>query len=257
MKSVSYLSVPFLQKSGFLVSISTRIGGVSQKPYHSLNLSYHVGDDPEAVNENRERFSEAIGFDLDSLVIAQQVHGDKVSVVDNSKAGCGAFTHKNAIPGADAMITRSKKLTLGILTADCVPIMIADPVEDTFGIAHAGWRGTLHSIGAKTVIKMQNEFAIKPKNCIVILGPAIRPCCYSVGEDLVKHFIQEFGSEVCVSGNNLDLHKALEIQLVKAGIQKENIFIESLCTSCNTDLLYSHRAENGHTGRIMSIIKRI
>ena len=260
----SYLSVPPFQKMQFVTAaISTRVGGVSQYPYQTLNLGYHVGDAHEAVTENRRRLCSALGIHVDSLVIAQQVHGDGIAVIDESQTGCGAYRHEDAVPGADGMITRSRSATLAVLTADCVPVMVMDPIRKAIGIAHAGWKGALRIIAAKTVLKMRNAFGTEPADCLVVLGPSIGSCCYRVGQDVISKFQHTFGPTTCVMENRLDLRRAVEIQLADVGVEKRNISsVEErrdvpLCTACNLDLFYSHRAEGGHTGRMMSVIKLI
>jgi len=258
-----YLFIPAFQNvQSITAAVSTRIGGVSLPPYHTLNLAYHVGDAPDAVAENRRRFCDALGINLDSLVIAQQIHGDTIAVVDSSQAGRGAHSHEDAIPDTDGMITASRSVALGVLTADCVPVMIFDPVAEAVGVAHAGWRGALSRIAAKAVLKMRDAFGTKPAECLIAFGPSIGSCCYEVGEDVIAQFRHEFGPEICIAENRLDLHRVVEIQLIDAGVDKHNIsFVEAghsaSCTACNLDLLYSHRAENGRTGRMMSVIKLI
>ena len=126
-----------------ICATSTRSGGVSSKPYESLNLAYHVNDDPINVTENRQRFCKEIGIDVNSLVLARQVHGDSIKIVESKDAGRGAYGIEDAIPDTDAMITTSKSICIGILTADCVPVMIFDPVKSAIGVAHAGWKGTI------------------------------------------------------------------------------------------------------------------
>ena len=235
-------------------AISTRIDGVSQYPYHALNLGYHVGDAYEAVTENRRRFCSALGIDIDSLVVAQQIHGDRIAVIDESQAGCGARRHEDAIPGTDGMITRSRSVTLAVLTADCVPVLVADPVKRAVGIAHAGWRGTLRMIAAKTILKMKDTFGTEPADCLVALGASIGPCCYEVGEDIVSRFQHTFGREFCVTKNRLDLRRAIEMQLTHIGVEKCNISSVGECTACNRNLFYSYRIEGARTGRMLSVI---
>lgn len=258
VKFSSYPFTPGFQKNTpVIAAFSMRAGGVSQCPYDSLNLAYHVDDDDASVAENRRLFCAALGIDLDSLVIAQQVHGTNIVVVDESYAGRGAHSHENAIPETDSMITNSHSVALGILTADCVPVLIIDPIRKAIGIAHAGWRGTIGRIAAKTILKMCDVYNTKTANCLVTLGPSIGACCYTVGADLISQFREAFGSEVCTETNKLDLYRAVEKQLVDIGVEKSNITSDKLCTACNVNLLYSHRAEGGNTGRMMSVIKLI
>ena len=253
--SVPYLSIPVLQDMRFIVAaVSTRMGGISQNPYCSLNLGYHVGDVHESVAENRRRFCSKLAIEVGSLVISQQVHGNSTTVIDESHKGHGAYGHEDAIYGADAMITESGGVALAVLTADCVPVMVVDPVRKAIGIAHAGWRGTLRMIAAKAVLKMRDTFGTEPADCLVTIGPSIGPCCYTAGEDVISQFQSAFGPAVCVAKDRLDLQLAVKLQLTRVGVKKSNISSSRLCTACNTDLFYSYRAEGGRTGRIMSVI---
>lgn len=260
----SYLCIPAFQKiQSVTAAISTRIGGVSLPPYRALNLAYHVGDAPKAIAENRRRYCDALGIDINSLVVTQQVHGSSIAVVDSSQAGCGAHSHEDAIPDMDAMITTSRCVVLAVLTADCVPVLIVDPVGKAIGVAHAGWRGTLSLIAARTILEMRDTFGTKPADCLITLGPAICSCCYTVGKDIISQFHHTFGPEPCIARNKLDLHRAVEIQLIDAGVEKHNIssmearHAVPACTACNLAMFYSHRAEGGRTGRMMSVIKLI
>ena len=255
---VPYLSVPAFREMRFITAaISTRIGGVSECVYHALNLAYHVGDACEAVAENRRGFCDALGIDVDSLVVAQQVHGDRIVEIDETQAGRGALRHADAIPDADGMITKSRSIVLAILTADCVPVLVVDPVGKAVGIAHAGWRGTLLRIAAKTVLRMSEAFDTEPADCLVATGPSIGPCCYRVGKDVISQFQHEFSSGGSITGDRLDLQRMIEVQLTDAGVKESNISTVDLCTSCNRYMLYSYRAERGHTGRMMSVIRII
>jgi len=253
---VSYLPISDLQKTpSVIAAVSIRQGGVSQHPYSTLNQAYHVDDVETSVIENRRRFCDALGIEVGSLVIAQQIHGDRIAVIKETQAGCGAYRHEDAIPGADGMITSSRSIALAILTADCVPVLIVDPVREAIGIAHAGWRGTLQKIAAKTILGMNDAFGTEPANCLVAFGPSIGSCCYTVGEDVTSQFLRAFGSAACVAGNKLDLQQAIEIQLVEVGVERSNISSTGLCTACNLALFYSYRAEGGRTGRTMSVVK--
>lgn len=247
----------FDRKYPIICATSTRLGGVSPKPYDTLNLAYHVGDDPKNVTENRKRFCQEIMIEADSLVLARQVHSDHIEIIDDSHFGCGAYGIDDAIPDTDAMITMSHNVSIGIMTADCVPVMIYDPVKSVIGVAHAGWKGAVLMIAAKTVNKMKEVFGTKTSDCMVAFGASIKACCYEVGEEVILQFDDTFGKGKCTKGNKLDLPKAVELQLIDIGIERENILSDNACTACNLGLYYSHRAENGITGRMMSVMKLI
>jgi len=258
MVSVPYLSIPAFQDMRFIVAaVSTRIGGISQNPYYSLNLGYHVDDAHESVAENRRRFCSKLAIEVGSLVISQQVHGNTTTVIDDSHRGHGAYGHEDAISDADAMITESRDVALAVLTADCVPVMVVDPLRKAIGIAHAGWRGALSMIAGRTVLKMRDTFGTQPADCLVALGPSIGPCCYKAGEDVISQFQSAFGPAICVAKDRLDLQLAVQLQLAGVGVEKSNISSSRLCTACNRDIFYSYRAEGGRTGRIISVIMLI
>ena len=254
VESVSYAPIPVFQKIPWVIAaVSMRLGGVSQIPYRSLNLAYHVGDMDALVTENRRRFYGGLGIDASSIVLAQQAHGNEVAIVGKSQAGCGAYSHETAIPETDSMITASRSVALAVLTADCVPALIVDPVREVVGVAHAGWRGTLLMIVSRTILKMRDAFGTKPADCLAALGPSIGPCCYTVGEDVRSQFLRAFGSE-CVVEDRLDLQQAVKTQLVNIGVSEINISSLGGCTACNLNRFYSYRGEGGRTGRIMSVI---
>ena len=254
--SFFFLPIPAFQRIPWVTAaVSMRLGGVSQHPYHWLNLAYHTGDADASVAENRRRFCHAMGIDVRSLVVAQQIHDNRIAIVDKSQAGCGACRHADAIPDTDGMVTTSRSVTLAVLTADCVPVLVVDPVREAIGVAHAGWRGTLGMIAAGTVLKMRDAFGTAPANCLVALGPAIGPCCYTVGEDVASQFRNAFPSATCVMGDRLDLQQAIRTQLSAVGVETHNISSVGGCTACNPDLFYSYRGEGGRTGRMMSVIK--
>jgi YfiH family protein len=152
------------------------------------------------------------------------------------------------------MITASRSIVLAVLTADCVPVLILDPIRKAIGIAHAGWRGMLRAIASGTILKMRDTFGTEPADCLVALGPSIGPCCYTVGADVSAQFQHAFGSAVCDAENRIDLREAARIQLAGVGVEEHNISSIGACTACNLALFYSYRAEGGRTGRMMSVI---
>ncbi|HWJ02720.1 MAG TPA: peptidoglycan editing factor PgeF [Verrucomicrobiae bacterium] len=259
---VIYFSVhSFDERGGTIHGFSTRHGGVSSEPYADLNLGFHTGDVPEAVRENRLRFCNALGIDPVELVTAQQVHGDRVCLVTSELRGAGALDIEGAIPSTDAMITREKNLALMAFFADCVPILIYDPVGKAIGVAHAGWNGTIYQIGSKTIQAMAREFGTKPRNCLIAIGPSIGPCCYEVDALVIERVKQVFPywqdlAEDKGNGHwNLDLWAANKQSLIKAGVPEDNISLSGMCTKCNGDMLFSYRGEKGITGRLAAVIK--
>lgn len=194
-----------------------------------------------------------LGIEPDRLVTVNQVHGEDIVTVDD-----GNFNRIRTLP-ADAIITNTPKIAIGVETADCVPVLLVDPVIPAVGAVHAGWRSTVKKIVQKVAKKMQDEFASNPSRMIAAIGPAIGPECYEVDEPVMGPVREAFAfwQDVAFSrGNNkwsLDLVKANKLELIQAGLQEKNIHSIGLCTSCRKDLFYSFRAE-GRTGRMLSVI---
>jgi polyphenol oxidase len=239
--------------------ISTRQGGLSLSPYTSLNLAFHVKDNPQTVLKNRELLATTLNIPLADFVTAQQVHSTNVALVTESMRGKGVFDYATAIPATDAMVTAVPNICLMILTADCVPILLYDPQKEVIGIAHAGWKGTVGLIAQKTVKAMQNNFGCSPANIIAGIGPSIGPCCYEVGREVIIEFerILRDKTEIIVNQNSdgkgyLNLWAANRIQLTQFGIPDKNIEIANVCTRCHSDNFYSARKSGINTGRFGS-----
>ena len=243
-----YHPIQELEATGIVTAgVSLRHGGVSRRPYASLNLAEHVGDDPNAVAANKEILFQKTG--LTDLRYCRQVHG--TDVIDGADLPTLPPTQP---PEADALVTDQHEITLGIFTADCVPIFILDVATPAIGIAHAGWRGTLARIAVNTLTRMQTLFGTVATNCQIHLGPSIQQCCYTVSTALLTQFTDHFGSTVR-SGRNLSLQSANITQFVEIDIPIAAISVSPFCTACRTDLFYSHRAEDGQTGRMLSFIR--
>jgi polyphenol oxidase len=186
------LTWPALDASGADAVVTARDGGVSSGPYATLNLSLSVGDDPARVLENRRRLAAALGARPGDFVFARQVHGAGVRVVGAADRGSGAFTLDDAIPDTDALVTASPGVVLAILTADCVPIVLHDPVARVLACVHAGWRGTVARVAAAAVAAM-TSLGSRPSDMIAGLGPAAAPARYQVGPDVYHAVTQAFG----------------------------------------------------------------
>jgi polyphenol oxidase len=233
-------------------AVFSRHGGVSRAAWSSLNLGGTVGDDPEAVAQNREIALTALDRKLDSVYDVWQVHGVDVAIADAPRPK--EVPH----PQADIILTKTPGVTLMMRFADCVPILLHDPVRKAIGIAHAGWMGTVRGTVRAAVEAMQSRFGSKPANLRAAIGPSIGPDHYQVGPDVVIQVQQTFGPEspsllsVYAGSMHLDLWAANRILLEKAGVRQ--IEVAGLCTACHTDDWYSHRAEKGQTGRFGAII---
>lgn len=232
--------------------VFTRIGGVSRAPYTGLNLGSSVGDSPGAVQENLERACRALDVRRDLLVTAYLKHTTRVLEVGPGQAG-------KCVGQADGLICDAPGLFLIMRFADCVPILLYDPVRRVAGIAHAGWRGTMHRAGvAYSVAQAMIEGGSRPGDIRAGIGPSVGPCCYEVGAEVIAAARRTGWPEGALfrPGNgskpHLDLWEANRRQLLALGV--EQVELAGLCTACHTDEFFSHRAEKGRTGRFGAII---
>jgi purine-nucleoside/S-methyl-5'-thioadenosine phosphorylase / adenosine deaminase len=234
---LSLLTWPALEESGADAAVTARNGGVSPGPYATLNLSLSVGDDPANVLENRRRLTAALGAHPDDLVFARQVHGAGVRIVGEADAGSGAFSLDDAIPDTDALVTRSPGVLLAILTADCVPIVLHDPVAGVLACVHAGWRGTVAGVSAAALAAMQTLGA-RPAQVIAGVGPAAAPVRYQVGADVRQAVTGAFGPAAVAFIRPdsvpdrwlLDLRAANRFALRQAGVPAAQIHVTDLPT---------------------------
>ena len=237
---------------GIVHGFSTREGGVSTGPIASLNLSRGI-EDIELVRENRRRFAAAFGRPVDALVFAEQRHGNSVAIANKGDARpAGGHWH----PGVDALISDRPDLLLIILAADCLPILIATDDGRVVAAVHAGWRGTAANVARHAVAALQREYGVAPERLVAAIGPSIGPCCYEVDGPVIDAF--GAGHEALLPGRPdhamLDLRLANVRQLEGAGLRPERIEVLDYCTSCRTDLLYSHRREGEPSGRFAGAI---
>ncbi len=237
-------------------AFTERAGGTSLPPLDSLNLGLHVGDDPEAVIENRRRALETLdgGIGLDDMVVGEQVHGSRVVRVGRRHAGLGARDYATAVPGADGLITATKGLCLCVLVADCVPILLFDPKRGAIGAVHAGWRGTAAGIARHAVRSMVKAFGCDPQDIVAAIGPSIGPADYAVGPEVIEAIGAEFASSTHTGRPSIDLRAANQQQLMAAGLDADNIEIDAASTVSDRDRYFSHRAEGGRTGRNAGLI---
>ncbi len=233
------------------------IHGITEKEEKSacrFSLALHTGEPKEAIVANRKRFLKEAAGNTWHIVTANQTHGDRVGVIDKPIT-CGWREQATAIPDTDALITDRKHILLGILTADCVPILLYDPEKEVVGAVHAGWRGSAAHIVQKTVKTMTERFGSNPSFIVAGIGPAIGGCCYEVDENVAKHFenypnsVIKIGEKYCI-----DLKDINKYQLLEAGLSPERIEVSDLCTACNNDRFFSYRKEGGCSGRFLSYI---
>ncbi|MDY4812800.1 MAG: peptidoglycan editing factor PgeF, partial [Ruminococcus sp.] len=241
-------------------AFSTKHGGVSKGEWTSMNFAFSRGDNPENVLENYKIFSDAVGFDYNSLVTSSQDHHTYVRPVTKNECGIGIWREKD-IMSVDALITNEPNVTLVTHYADCTPLFFVDTVGKAIGLAHAGWRGTVGKIGEEVIKKMTALYGTNPSNVVVAIGPAISKCCYEVDKDCAENFynLKDLDNSKFIFPKEdgkymIDLLETNRQIVMKAGVKKENIVLSDLCTKCNSDLLWSHRATNGHRGTMCAFM---
>jgi polyphenol oxidase len=251
-----------LEEDGFVNGFSTRGGGVSEMPANALNLAGFNDDAAENILENRRRFLKLFPGEW-VFAGCWQVHGADVRVVQSMDDARPAENQQGDTIYCDVIVSRAKSVLAGVKTADCVPILIGDPVTRAFAAIHAGWRGTLATAVIVAVDRLKREYDARPENLRVAIGAAAGPCCYEVGSEVIDAFTSRFGS-----GANLfrttrpghatvDLLKANRDQLQSAGVIPERIHTAPICTMCSTDLFFSYRKEksvHGKVGRLMAVV---
>jgi len=237
---------------------STRIQGAESPQGNSLNLSMVPWDTPERVSENRSRFLSALGLASARLVTLSQVHSDQVHVIEEETVSGGRRRE------GDALITVQAGMAVGVLVADCFPIVLADPDTGAVAAVHSGWRGTAQRILAKTIEKMRTGLGSRPSHLWAALGPGIRSCCFEVGAEVEDVFEKAFAGAHLSRQNPehagkylLDLPRALAIQCEESGLAPGNIFELGICTRCHPEEFFSYRAEGHCAGRMMALIGRI
>lgn len=247
-----------LERSGLVrAAFTTRLGGVSGRPYHSLNLAYSVGDAAHAVSTNRRRLVDLLGAAPDTLVEAEQAHGNRVAVLEQGR-GAPPRGGAGPMPGVDALATNRDGLWLAVFAADCVPVLIVDAGTPAVAAVHAGWRGTAAGIALETIARMRQAFGTDPARCAAELGPAIGGCCYEVDDPVARAMESAAwwpeAARTTGSGRwHLDLKTALRRQLQEAGLPAAQITTVPLCTACRPDLFFSYRRD-GVTGRMAACI---
>ncbi len=231
------LEWPALADLGVDVMVTTRRGGVSAGPYASLNLGLHVGDDPHAVVENRRRAAGALGVTLDDLVVGAQVHGRQVAVVGPAECGRGARAAADALDGVDALVATDAGVTLVTLVADCVPVVLVDPVARVVATAHAGWRGTVARV-LDAALSAMGGLGSSPADTVAALGPAVAPERYPVGPEVARAARSGLGEATAAAalapdGHDrwrFDLCEANRRVLVDAGVPADQVLLAAVPT---------------------------
>jgi len=236
---------------------TSREGGVSVGNYASLNLSPFTGDEESSFAENKKILCDKLGIDSESLIIPFQTHGSEMREIDKAFFELSTEERQAYLNGVDAVITRLPGICVGVTTADCVPMLFFDPTKQVVAAVHAGWRGTCAGIAGKTVRVMVDKYGSLPRDILVAIGPSISAEVYEVGTDVVDEF-KAAGfdlSEIIETRNNsifLNLWKANQQLLEKAGIQANHIEIAGICTFTEHERFFSARRLGIKSGRLLS-----
>jgi YfiH family protein len=256
-----YLTFPAFSAFPFVRhAFSTRFGGISKDEFSSMNLAFGRGDSDENVRENYRRFCSAAGFRYESLVSSAQDHHTFVRRVGKEQCGIGIWKPKDR-PSVDGLITNEPGVTLVTHYADCVPIFLLDPQKRAICLLHAGWRGTVAKIGAAGVQAMVREFDTRPQDLIAGIGPSIGPCCFEVDKPVQEAFAAltslhpaDFIRDDGNGKYHINLWETNRRILMEAGIPESSITIGGICTKCNADWLFSHRATGGKRGGLSAFM---
>lgn len=256
---VRYLQFPALIETGVCRHLfSTRMGGVSKGHLGTMNLSYSRGDEKENVDENFRRIADVLDCSMEDFVLSHQTHTTNVKVVTAQDKGRG-IVKELEYTDIDGLVTNEPGIVLSTFYADCVPLFLVDPVKKAIGLSHSGWRGTVEKMGKVTIQKMTQEYGSDPKDIIAAIGPSICVDCYEVSMDVADAFREAFKEadnleQIVIPKSRekaqLNLWEANLAVFLEAGVKKENIILPDICTACNKELLFSHRASNGKRGNL-------
>lgn len=256
----------FHDLQGFRHCFTTRKGGVSTGVFASLNLSFTRGDDRDAVMENYRRVASYFGKKPEDIVTSDQTHTTTVHEVGRPASGFGV-TRPRAYSDVDGLITNEPGVVLATFYADCVPLYFIDPVHRAIGLSHSGWRGTVGRMGRETLMAMEAHYGTRPEDVYAAIGPSICKDCYEVSSDVAEAFFDAFPEHPEIledrgfpygHSNNLvmdhkyqlDLWRANEVVLLECGVLPEHLAVTNVCTCCNSNELFSHRASHGKRGNL-------
>lgn len=268
-KGVTFLTFDLLEKAGVKHCFSTRIGGVSEGCFESMNLGFGRGDSDENVRKNFELMADALEVDVNKMCLSQQTHTTNVRVITEQDAGNGII---RPLPytDVDGMVTNVKGITLVTFYADCIPLYFYDPEHEAIGLSHGGWRGTVGKIGKNTIELMARTYGTNPSRLICGIGPGVGGECYEVSGEVVEKFREAFGEKTLADNNivrsstinpdnpdkyMLDLKNANRLVFEEAGVRRENIEISEFCTHCDAKLFYSHRIMGADRGSLAAFMK--
>lgn len=256
---VVYLTADSFEAAGGVIhAFSTRKGGVSKGAFDSLNLGVNRGDDLRLVRENYRILCGAVGFPMEQMVFSNQVHGSHVRVVTRADAGKGLFAPVDY--EADGLITNEPELPLAVFSADCIPVLLYDPVSRSVGAVHAGWRGTALQIAARAVEQMRSEYGAAPETILAAIGPGLSRCCFESDADVPEAMEKAYGPPAwryCKRQGRkwyVDLKGINAHCLSSAGLLPEHISVSEDCTRCHPEKYWSYRANGNERGSMAAII---
>ncbi|MDL4839983.1 peptidoglycan editing factor PgeF [Aquibacillus rhizosphaerae] len=244
------------EQSNLVAGMTTRHGGVSKSPFATMNLGFHVQDEYQDVLDNRHLLSSILQQPLDNWVMGEQIHGTKVKVINEIDLAKGAKYHEDALSGVDGLLTNRPGVLCTAMFADCVPLFFYDSNSSWIGIAHAGWRGTVNKIAVEMILAFVEQ-NVDIKTLKVAIGPCISKMAYEVDEKVIQNIPETFKSNVITSTGSgrylLDLRQLNREIIMQAGVLEENISVTGYCTYQH-DIFFSHRRDNGTTGRMLGFI---
>lgn len=259
---VTFLSFPALEETGMVShAFSTRLGGVSEGKFSTMNFSFTRGDDPGCVMENYRRMGKVLDADVRRMVVSHQTHTTNVRAVTEEDAGKGVVRDRD-YTDVDGLITDIPGITLVTFFADCVSLYLLDPVRRAIGLSHSGWRGTVGRMGRATLDAMHRSYGTEPSDVIACIGPSICQDCYEVGDEVAEAFAaafeKKYHSQLFYQKENgrfqLNLWRANQIIFEEAGVDRRNIHTTDICTHCNPELLFSHRTMGNDRGNLAAFL---
>ena len=262
---VCFLTFEALENEKWLShAFSTRLGGVSTGTESSLNLGFSREENRDNVMENFRRFGEAAGMPITHMVMSYQTHTANIRRMGSADIGKGFFCDRD-YSDIDGMITDERGVCLVTSFADCVPLMAADPVRHAIGSAHSGWKGTMSDVGGELIRAMHSAFGTHPEDVITVIGPSICQDCYEVSADVIEKAKERYAHREDIwdrlwydkkNGKyQLDLWECCRENFLEAGVLPEHIQMPELCTCCNSELLFSHRASKGRHGNLAALME--
>jgi len=255
----SFLRIPSWEmiNPSIVAGFTTRAGGYSDPPYDTFNVGLHVQDNYENIIKNRKKLAEILAFPLNNWIAAEQIHHANIQVIDHLDKGKGVYDYNTSIKGVDGLITNETGILCTMFFADCVPLYFYDPVTGYIGIAHAGWKGTTKKIAMKMVDELQ-RLGVKSSNLLALIGPSISQEKYEVDKNVINQIDKSYLEKVTIKSKEnhyfLDLKQLNKEILLDSGLDDKNIKATDLCTYKEETLFFSHRRDEGKTGRMLGFI---